>query len=86
MGKLKLHWQILIAISLAIVIGSTINVNSQIAGVKLYDVFDFLGTLFLNGLKMLVVPLVLSSIICGISSIGGNNKLGRLGGKDRRTG
>ncbi|HEX7026166.1 MAG TPA: dicarboxylate/amino acid:cation symporter [Gammaproteobacteria bacterium] len=81
MGKLKLHWQILIAISLAIVIGSTINVNSQIAGVKLYDVFDFLGTLFLNGLKMLVVPLVLSSIICGISSIGGNNKLGRLGGK-----
>ena len=45
------------------------------------DVFDFFGTLFLNALKMLVVPLVASSIIMGILTIGTGSHLGRLGFK-----
>ena len=81
MMKLKLHWQILIAIISAMLIGSLIDKDTAIGSVTFYSVFDFIGTLFLNALKMIIVPLVLSSIICGISNIGGSNNLGRLGGK-----
>lgn len=81
MIKLKLHWQILIAIISAIAVGMVVDIDTKIAGLALYDVFDFIGTLFLNALKMLIVPLVVSSIICGISGIGSNKNLGRLGGK-----
>lgn len=41
---------------------------------------EFLGTLFLNGLKMLIVPLVVSSMIMGIASLGDVRKIGKLGG------
>ncbi len=84
MLKLKLHWQILIAIGLAIVSGLIFNEESSIAAVRIIDVFDFIGALFLSALKMLIVPLVLSSIICGVYGMGaGGNQtnLGRLGGK-----
>jgi Na+/H+-dicarboxylate symporter len=81
MRKLKLHWQILIAIISAILIGSVVDKDTAIAGIVLYNIFNFIGTLFLNALKMIIVPLVLSSIICGISSIGASKNLGRLGGK-----
>src|SRR3712207_7895255 len=39
------------------------------------------GNIFLRAIKMLVVPLVLFSLICGVSSIGDVKKLGRVGGK-----
>ena len=81
MTKLKLHWQILISIIAAILVGIVIDKNTAIGGIALYDIFNFVGTLFLNGLKMIIVPLVLSSIICGISTIGSSKDLGRLGGK-----
>ncbi len=40
---------------------------------------DFLGELFLNALKMLIVPLVVSSMISGIASLGDVRKLGKPG-------
>ena len=81
MMKLKLHWQILIAIILAMMIGALIDKDTAIGSVTFYSIFSFIGTLFLNALKMIIVPLVLSSIICGISSIGSSDNLGRLGSK-----
>jgi len=39
----------------------------------------FLGKLFLNGLKMVVIPLIMTSIICGVAKIGGERDFGRLG-------
>jgi len=41
----------------------------------------FLGTLFLNALKMVVVPLVVASMIVGVSSLGDVRKLGRTSAK-----
>jgi len=38
-----------------------------------------MGTIFLNGLKMVIVPLILSSIVSGVANIGGANDFGRLG-------
>jgi len=79
--RLKLHWQILIALALAVVAGLLTGTEGGLLGVTFYSMFDFVGTLFLNALKMLIVPLIVSSIIVGIAGIGGSQNLGRLGGK-----
>jgi len=79
--RLKLHWQILIALALAVVAGLLAGTEAGLFGVTFYSLFDFVGKLFLNALKMLIVPLIVSSIIVGIAGIGGSQNLGRLGGK-----
>ncbi len=78
---LALHWQVLIALPLAVVAGILVGPDAQVGGVTFVAVFGFVGTLFLNALKMLVVPLVAASIITGILSIGTGSHLGRLGFK-----
>jgi len=79
--KLELHWQILIALALAVAIGALSGTEAALFGITFYSVFDFVGKLFLNALKMLIVPLIVSSIIVGTAGIGGSQNLGRLGGK-----
>jgi Na+/H+-dicarboxylate symporter len=79
--RLQLHWQILIALLFAVVIGRWAGIDGQFLGIHFYSVFDFIGTLFLNALKMIIVPLIMSSMISGIASIGNTEGLGRLGGK-----
>jgi len=81
MMKLKLHWQIVIALVLAVVAGLITGKESSLFGIVFYDVYAFIGQLFLNALKMLIVPLILSSIIVGISGIGSGSALSKLGGK-----
>jgi len=79
--SLQLHWQILIALILAVVAGSLSTDDAGLWGISFYQVYDFLGSLFLNALKMLIVPLIVSSIIVGIMGIGSGDNLSRLGGK-----
>ncbi|MFA5372084.1 MAG: dicarboxylate/amino acid:cation symporter [Sideroxydans sp.] len=79
MARLQLHWQILIALVLAALAGSLTGLDATLFGIRYYAVFDFIGTLFLNALKMLIVPLVVSSIIVGIAGIGSGGAFGRLG-------
>ena len=82
MPKLKLHWQIIIALIIAVFVGLLTGKDASLFGVTFYSIFEFVGTLFLNALKMLIVPLVASSIIIGIAGIGQQHgHLGRLGGK-----
>ncbi|MFY9329995.1 MAG: dicarboxylate/amino acid:cation symporter [Georgfuchsia sp.] len=79
MTRLKLHWQILIALLLAAIAGTLAGTEGQLLGLRYYAVFGFIGALFLNALKMLIVPLVMSSIIVGIAGIGSGEAFGRLG-------
>lgn len=88
MRKLALHWQILIAIVLAGIAGSIIFEYREstgnepgIFGIDFVVMFDYIGTLFLNALKMIIVPLITSSIIIGVAGIGAGGNLGALGGK-----
>jgi len=87
MRKLALHWQILIAITLAIIVGYAINQATTDAGaptlfgIAYVSIFNYIGTLFLNALKMIIVPLITSSIIIGVAGIGSGGNLGALGGK-----
>jgi len=77
---LPLHWQILIALAAAVVVGTFAGRNAALSGIPLMPVLVFIGTLFLQALKMLIVPLVVSSIIVGMMDINPAT-LGRLGGK-----
>ena len=79
--SLQLHWQILIALVLAVFSGWMSGEDVGLLGVSFYQVYDFVGSLFLNALKMLIVPLIVSSIIVGMMGVGSGNDLGRLGGK-----
>lgn len=81
MPRLKLHWQVLIALLLALLAGLASGPDSRLLGVSVLDVFDFLGSLFLNALKMLIVPLIVTAIVAGVSGTRGAAGLGRLGGK-----
>jgi len=81
MRRVALHWQILIAIALAVVAGWLTGADGELFGVAVGGAYNFIGTLFLNALKMLIVPLVMSSIIVGVAGIGTSGDLGRLGGK-----
>ena len=76
---MKLHWQILVALALAVVAG-IFSHGADVSSLA-YQFYDFVGTLFLNALKMLIVPLIVSSIICGIANIGSHGSLGRIGSK-----
>ena len=78
--KLALHWQIFIALMLAVMAGLVFDSHTQLLGVSLLSVLVFTGTLFLNALKMLIVPLVMASIITGMMGLQAET-LGRLGGK-----
>jgi Na+/H+-dicarboxylate symporter len=79
--KLQLHWQIFIALGLAVIAGSITGTEMGLWGIRFYQLYEFFGALFLNALKMLIVPLITSSIIVGMMNIGSGETLGRLGGK-----
>lgn len=77
--KLALHWQILIALLLAAVMGSATGTDATIFSITWLAIYTFIGTLFLNALKMIVVPLVMAAIITGIGNIGSGSGFKRLG-------
>jgi Na+/H+-dicarboxylate symporter len=71
MKKLQLHWQILIALIIAILWGLFLTDYVYLV--------DWMGVLFLRALKMIIIPLVFTSIITGVANIGEPENLGRLG-------
>ena len=75
-----LHWQILGALVLAAICGFIFEPNTAV-GDGVLSVFDFVGGLFLNALKMIVVPLIISTIILGIANMAKQDSFGRVGAK-----
>lgn len=75
--KLKLTTKIFIGLFLGVLVGLMLQSNSSIAMTYIKP----FGDLFINLIKMLIVPLVLSSLIVGASSIGDIKTLGKIGGK-----
>lgn len=73
MLRIKLHWQILIALILGVLYGIFL---------KDYTVYvSWMGDLFLRALRMIIIPLVFSSLVTGIVNIGSGRNIGVLGGK-----
>ncbi len=75
----KLHWRILAGLALGIIYG----VAAAAAGWVDFtaDWISPLGTVFVNLLKLIAVPLVLASLVCGVASLSDLRKLSRIGGK-----
>jgi Na+/H+-dicarboxylate symporter len=70
----RLHWQIFLAMGLGILAGA-------IGGESFVPRVAWLGTTFVRLLKMIILPLVITSIVSGVASVGGGRGLGRLFGK-----
>lgn len=92
--RIALHWQIIIGMVLGLVVGLVVNLaqgpiegimeaGGVVAGVLgfLAKLNDFVGDLFLRGLRFIAVPIVLFSLIVGSSSLNDLKKLSRIGGR-----
>ena len=83
---MKLHWQILIMLAVGVVAGLAVGrAGGETAvlygNVTYVSIFAFVGDLFLRALKMVIVPLIASSIITGVTGVGSGKSLGKMGGK-----
>ncbi len=84
---MSLTVKVLVGMLAGIIVGLAINLtglNAEGSFIQTYIVdglFHVVGKMFVNALKMLVVPLVLFSLICGVCGIGSISTLGRVGGK-----
>lgn len=75
----KLHWQIIIGMILGLLWGlmsSAVGWNEFTS-----DFIRPFGTIFINLLKLIAVPLVLASLVVGVASLNDTAKLSRMGGK-----
>ena len=77
--KLELHWKIIIGLTLGLLYG--VLAASQGWGGFTNDWIAPFGKIFINLLKLIAVPLVLSSLITGVASLSDLKKLSRIGGK-----
>lgn len=87
MKRLALHWQIFAALLLATLTGvvfRTLFGDQAPEGsfaAKGLEASRFIGELFMRSLKMIIVPLIITSVISGIASLQGVKGFGRLGAK-----
>ena len=76
---MQLHWKIIIGL----ILGTIYGIASAINGWSNFtqDYIAPFGTIFLNLLKLIAVPLVVSSLITGVASLSDTRKLSRIGMK-----
>ncbi|BFO06805.1 glutamate/aspartate:proton symporter GltP [Pseudomonas guariconensis] len=78
-AKLSLAWQILIGLVLGVAIGALLNHFSAEKAWWISNVLQPAGDIFIRLIKMIVVPIVISSLIVGIAGVGDAKKLGSIG-------
>ena len=81
--KMSQSTKIIIGLVAGILFGLLCNLvfsEGLYTGTKTY-VLNPIGTIFLSGIKVSIVPLVMLSMICGVASLGDPKKLGRVGGR-----
>jgi proton glutamate symport protein len=76
MKKISLAWQIFIGLALGIIVGAVFYGNPHVA-----SYLQPIGDIFIRLIKMIVVPIVISSLIVGVAGTGDMKSLGKLGGK-----
>ena len=80
MKKLALHWKILIGMALGVIFG--LVMSYAIGGAQFVaDYIKPFGTIFINLLKLIAVPLILASLIKGVSDLKDISKLSQMGGR-----
>ncbi|MFI3301094.1 MAG: dicarboxylate/amino acid:cation symporter [Candidatus Gastranaerophilales bacterium] len=75
---IKRNWHIFAGIILGILVGAFLHTHDY---VTISKVLTFIGQVFIRIIQMVVIPLVVSAIIIGITSVGDNRQLGKFGTK-----
>ncbi|WP_455426079.1 glutamate/aspartate:proton symporter GltP [Dryocola sp. LX212] len=79
--KVSLAWQILLALVLGIALGSVLHYQSDSREWLITNLLSPAGDIFIHLIKMIVVPIVISTLIVGIAGVGDAKQLGRIGAK-----
>ncbi len=79
MKNLALHWKILIGMALGVVFGLIMS-NFDFGKDFISDWIKPFGTIFINSLKLIAIPLILASLVKGISDLKDISKLSQMGG------
>ena len=74
--KFTLAYQILVGLILGIIVGAVFYGNPSVE-----KYLQPIGTMFINMIKMIVVPIIVSTLILGVAGTGDIKQLGKLGGK-----
>ena len=78
---MSLSTKVLLALTAGIVVGLALaSANAGVAHIAI-AVIEPVGTLFVNAIRMTVIPLVVSSLVVGIATSGGGNVVARIGGR-----
>ncbi len=80
MKKIELHWKILIGMGFGVLFGLIFSFIPN-GGLFISDYIKPFGTIFINLLKLIAVPLILASLIKGISDLKDISKLSKMGGR-----
>jgi len=78
MKKIPLHWKILIGMALGVIFGIIMS-NFDFGKELISDWIKPFGTIFINLLKLIAVPLILASLIKGISDLKDISKIKKMG-------
>ncbi|MEQ4622590.1 glutamate/aspartate:proton symporter GltP [Providencia vermicola] len=79
--KFGLGWQILIALILGVIVGAYLHESVEYKDWLIVNVLSPAGKIFIQLIKMIVVPIVISTLIVGIAGVGNTKQLGSLGFK-----
>jgi len=78
--KLPLHWKIIMGMVLGVLFGFLMSNYGQFGKDIISDWIKPFGTIFINALKLIAIPLILASLIKGISDLKDISKLSKMGG------
>ncbi|PYJ77495.1 MAG: dicarboxylate/amino acid:cation symporter [Verrucomicrobia bacterium] len=73
--------RVLLALVAAILLGVVIAASHIASLIRFADAIAPIGTLWVNGIRMTVIPLVISLLITGVASVSDIKSIGRLGGR-----
>ena len=80
MKKIPLHWSILLGMTLGVLVGVIFTTFESGPQMISHWVKPF-GTIFINALKLIAMPLILGSLIKGVSDLKDISRLSRMGGR-----
>ena len=80
MKKIPLHWKIIIGMILGVFFGFIMSNFNEVGKQFISDWIKPFGTIFINALKLIAIPLILASLIKGISDLKDISKLSKMGG------
>lgn len=78
---IKRNWHIFFGIIAGVLVGIFLYSHSGSVSSSVLNFLTFIGQMFIRLIQMVVIPLVVSAIIIGITSVGDNKQLGKFGSK-----